>query len=74
MTKLEAATYLQCMAVCAMAEIAAMQASNSARDLKGVVDAAEEPTNFQYADFMAVIDKYGIHHNSVLTYLGNADG
>jgi hypothetical protein len=43
-----------------------MQAFNSAVDLK-------EPARFQYSDFMAVIDKYGIHHNSVIAFLGGAN-
>lgn len=67
MTKLEAAAYLQCMAACAIAEIAAMQAYNSTADLK-------DSNRFHYSDFMEVANKYGIHHNSVLTFLGNAHG
>jgi hypothetical protein len=63
MTDQQAAAYVLSMAVCAQVEIAGMQAEN-----------AQTPDSqpFTRADFMAVIEKYGIHHNAVLTTFQNA--
>jgi hypothetical protein len=57
------ATYLICMAACVQVEAMAMQAENQAnRD-------ANEPPTYKPADFKALIERYGIHHNAVIGYL-----
>ena len=55
--------FIYAQVACAMAETAAMQASNqiaAQRDL---------PVQWNYSDFMAVQDKYCIGHNAVIEYL-----
>ena len=57
LTKSEAVAYVHAMVACAQAEIAGMQAYN-----------AQFPNDqpYSHAEFVAVIEKYGIHHNAVI--------
>jgi hypothetical protein len=64
MTEQQAAAYVFSMAVCAQAEIAALQARNASYQDSGTPVGPDE--------FIAVIEKYGIHHNAVLTTFQNA--
>ena len=66
MTPEQSAAYIHAQAVAALAEIEAMKAENWMREMKGHTIAYGEE------EFLAVIDKYGIHHNAVLmTFNGN---
>ena len=56
----EKPAYLMAMVVCAMADIAGMQAANQERIHRG------ESLAYPEEAFAAVADKYGIHHNAVL--------
>lgn len=60
MTDEQKAAYVFAQAVCAMAEIESMKAANMERDAQGASMAYDE------AAFLAVIEKWGIHHNGVL--------
>ena len=53
--------YAASQIVCAHAEAMGMAAENYARDLRG------EPMLFLHTDFVALIDRYGIGHNAILT-------
>ena len=57
---LREATRLQCVASCALIEMAAMNAENAAR-----VEAGASPAYSEW-DFYNLIDKHGIDHNSVI--------
>lgn len=59
----EKPAYIMAMAVCAMAEIAGMQAENQSRAQSGL------PLIYGKAAFDDVIERHGIHHNAVLTLL-----
>lgn len=61
MTPEQQAAYVIAQAACANAMIAAMQATNQACAAQGLA-----PVHTA-ADFVAVPDNYGLHHNSVLT-------
>ena len=61
MTDEQKAAYLNAQAVCAMAEIEAMKAENWMREMHGYTIANGEE------EFLAVPDKYSLHHNSVMT-------
>jgi hypothetical protein len=63
MDETQRAAFLIAQAVCAMAEIAAMQAENQHRIAIGRTDLYGEDA------FNAVPDRYGIHHNAALTLL-----
>jgi hypothetical protein len=54
------AAYIIAQAVCAMAEIAGMQAMDRAWEKQGY-------STYNDLDYAAVIEKYGIHHNAVLS-------
>ena len=58
MTQQQAAAYIFAQAVCAQAEIAGMQARNDCYQDGGTPVGQDE--------FIAVIEKYGIHPNAVL--------
>lgn len=58
MTNEQKAAYIIAMAACTIAEIASMQAHNKT---------ATAGTRYGQEEFMEVIQKYGIHHNAVLT-------
>jgi len=53
------AAYVFAQAVCALAEIEGMKAENRQREYCGNAMAYAD------SDFLAVIEKYGIHHNAV---------
>ncbi len=57
LTRLEAVAYVNAMVACVQAEIAGMQAAN-----------AQFPNDQPYMHdaFVAVIEKYGVHHNAVI--------
>lgn len=57
----QAAAYVIAQAACCNAEIAAMQAANDQSRLAGVVPHYDEQ------HFLAVPERYGVHHNAVLT-------
>lgn len=59
----EKPAYIMAMAACANAEIIAMQEANIA------ARAAGRTTPYPPGDFLAVPEKYGIHHNAVLELL-----
>jgi len=54
------AAYVMAQAACALIEAQGMVAVNKTRELRG------ESLAYVEEDFMAVINKYGIDHNSVL--------
>jgi len=58
------AAYITAMAACAQIEAAAMLAHNQAVP-------PNHHSRYEYTEFMALIDKYGIHHNAVLTLFQN---
>ena len=64
MTPEQSAAYVYAQSVCALAEIEAMKALNMQRAACGHSMAYVEEA------FLAVIDKYGISHNAVLTTFG----
>lgn len=57
----QSAAYIIAQAACVTAEIAAMEAANQWRRDRGV-----QPT-YDEEHFRAVPEKYGVHHNAVLT-------
>jgi len=62
------AAFVIAQAACANAEIAAMQAANE-QALVSPIRSVKVELPFKYADFVAVIDKYQIGWNSVISYL-----
>lgn len=64
MTPEQQAAYINAQAVAASAELEAMKAANWMRLMQGHTIAYGEE------DFLALIDKYGLHHNAVLTTFG----
>ena len=64
MTVNETCIYIQSQAACALIECAAMQAANaqSGGDLQP----------YDYADFIKLLDKYGIYHNAVIGAVQNS--
>ena len=61
MTPEQKAAYVFAQSVSAMAEIEGMKALNTERDQRGHTLAYDE------AAFLEIPNKYGIHHNAVLT-------
>lgn len=61
MTDEQKAAYVIAQAMCAGAEVAGMQAENHWRLSRGEALAYREDA------FAAIADKYGIHHNAVLS-------
>ncbi len=57
------AAYIQSQVACALLEMEAMKALNMERDHRQQALAYDEEA------FLAVIQKYGIHHNAVLTVI-----
>jgi hypothetical protein len=55
--------YLNSQITCAMIEAMGMQAENKQREILGQSPAYVENS------FMQLLDKYGLHHNSVITFL-----
>lgn len=64
MTPEQQAAYINAQAVAASAELEAMKAANWMREMQGHTIAYGEEA------FLALIDKYGLHHNAVLTTFG----
>lgn len=60
------AAYVMAQTACMMAEMEAMKAANRARQQNDYSDAYGEE------EFLALIDKWGLSHNAVLTTFGNA--
>ena len=65
MNENQRAAYIISQSICAMAELMAMQAENAQREHSG------ESMAYRETDFVEVIDRYGLSHNSVLLYLHN---
>lgn len=61
MTEDQQVAYVHAMSVAAQAEIEGMRADNQLREVQGYSPA------YGHDAFLAVIEKYGIHHNAVLT-------
>lgn len=57
----QSAAYVIAQAACCAAEIAAMQAANAN------ANRADVQPPFDEQDFRAVPERYGVHHNAVLT-------
>lgn len=66
MTPDQAAAYIHAQAVAAQAEILGMHWQNVKRE-----HSMKEPA-YNEAHFKEVIEKYGIHHNAILTTFENA--
>ena len=66
MTAEQKAAYIIAQAACANSEVAGMQAENQDRLANGLSIAYDE------AAFAAVIERYGIHHNAVVTFFEGA--
>lgn len=62
----EAAAFINSQVACALIEVESMKAANTERESQGYALAYDEEA------FMAIIDKYGIDHNAVLTVLREA--
>ena len=56
-------TYLNSQIACAMIEAMGMQAQNQQREI------LRESPAYVEDSFMQLLDKYGLHHNSVITFL-----
>lgn len=61
MTPEQAAAYVMAQAACALIEMASMQAQDRHWERQGAV------STYTDADYLALIEKYGIHHNAVST-------
>jgi hypothetical protein len=66
MTPEQAAAYVHAQAVAAQIEMEAMKAENRRREDQGKSLAYGEE------EFASLIDKYGLHHNAVITIFNNA--
>lgn len=64
MTPEQQAAYIFAQSVAALAEIEGMKAENMIRESLG------HSMAYDHVAFMEVIDRYGLHHNSVLTSFG----
>ena len=56
------AAYIMSQAACVIAEVLGMQAENMQREATG------KSMAYTAEDFAGVVDKYGIHHNSVIGF------
>ena len=68
MTPEQAAAYVNSQVACATIEAAGMTALNMQRESLGLSMAYEDDA------FDALINKYGIHHNTVLSLFQNTEG
>lgn len=68
MTPEQAAAYVTAMAACANADMIGMKMTNKADKEAG------RPATYSANDFMALSEKYGIHHNAVMSLFGQAIG
>mgnify|MGYP001823689767 CR=1 FL=1 len=64
MTPEQQAAYINAQAVAASVELEAMKAANWMREMQGHTIAYGEE------EFLALIDRYGLGHNAVLTTFG----
>lgn len=67
MDKEQRTAYINAMVACANIEALGMAAAN------GHCLMFNEPLPYKREDFLALLDKYGIHHNSVVGFLNNDD-
>lgn len=63
MDNVQKSAYITAQSACLQAEVAAMQQQNTEDT------AAGRRLTYAAYDFMGLIDKYGLGHNAVLTYL-----
>jgi DMSO/TMAO reductase YedYZ molybdopterin-dependent catalytic subunit len=63
MTPEQQAAFIVAQAACVTAEVAAMQAENA----EAALDIRRVTPPWSGADFRALIEKYGVHHNAVIT-------
>lgn len=63
MDDMQKAAFLMAQTACMLAELEAMKAANRARQMQDQSDAYGEN------EFLALIDRYGIHHNGAITTL-----
>lgn len=61
MTPEQKAAYVMAQAACAIAEVEGMKAENMQRQQRG------ESMAYVEDDFAGIADKYGIHHNALIT-------
>lgn len=66
MTAEQSAAFVQAQAACMLVELEAMKAANKAREQQGFSPAYGED------EFMALIDKWGVHHNGALSTMASA--
>lgn len=64
MTPAQAAAYIQSQVACAQIEALAMQAANLAHYCSN----SKGSPPYTDKDFLALVEKYGIHHNAVHHY------
>lgn len=55
--------YINAQTVCALCELAGMQAANQEADLRRI------PRPWKSTDLMAIPDRFGLGHNAVVGYL-----
>jgi len=67
LNKNQTTAYVLAQTACALAEIEGMKAENMQRAVLGQSMAYDE------AAFQAVIERYGIHHNGVITMFNSAE-
>lgn len=65
MTDEQNIAYVQAQTACALIEAMGMQAENKKCEIMG-----ETPV-YDFVSFNAVIEKYGIHHNAIISQLLN---
>lgn len=63
MTPEQQAAYIISQTVCALIEAMGMQGSNLAMEL------GQNFKPYMKADFEALLEKYGIHHNAVISFI-----
>lgn len=68
MTPEQSAAYVYAQAVSALATIEAMKAENEVKRAQG------KQLLYTAADFMHVIDRYGLHHNAVISTFAGSGG
>ena len=66
MTPEQSAAFVQAQAACMLVELEAMKAANKAREQQGLSPCYGE------AAFMALIDRWGVHHNGALSTMMSA--
>lgn len=66
MTPEQAAAFVNAQTACMLVELEAMKAANKRREDQGFSPAYGEE------EFLALIDKYGVHHNGALSTFASA--